>query len=195
VEEPVAPAVDPTHSPEPTAEPVEAPPVEAPTPREALAPGANLTPDQIQAIASAILAASNGGGASDARQPSPLKPSGVKAGDRCWFRIAPDGMVYAGIPVERGRVIALHGANDDKLVRLGYLVPLKTSDRTVRCGRCDAEFTAEMFLRAHGDAQHGERRELSPEEEDRRLQAADAKITSETPPFWENTLASQGIES
>lgn len=57
--------------------------------------------------------------------------------------------------LDRGQVIILERlANDEKLVRLGYLEPLSENVETYTCAECGAEFIGEPERRGHGDRRH-----------------------------------------
>lgn len=62
---------------------------------------------------------------------------------------------YGGKDLDRGQKIALTGlVNDQKLNRLGYIVPLLPTDKLFPCRYCDAEFVDLNTLNAHGDKRH-----------------------------------------
>lgn len=110
--------------------------------------------------------------------------------------------VYCRIPHEympgkklmQGQVVPLAGAvNDEKLVRLGYLVKYDKSvhGALVQCGKCGEQFIGGNFLQGHGDKIHPMReRGLTPMQEDQQATQQDERILKQTPPFLEKTAAS-----
>lgn len=84
---------------------------------------------------------------------SPPSP-GVR---RCWARWP---MEY-GTPsrdVDRGQEVMLAGErNDEKLLRLGYVVEAQSSERGVVCGPCGAKFRTDADRDYHGRKRHRDR--------------------------------------
>lgn len=72
-----------------------------------------------------------------------------------WARRAFD---YSDATLDRGQIIALAGArNDRKLDRLGYIVALRKTDQVFPCRHCEAQFVDLNTLNAHGDRRHADR--------------------------------------
>lgn len=65
---------------------------------------------------------------------------------------------YNGRPADRGLLLTLDGApNDEKLIRLGYLVKVERPrklEQYPRCGTCGQGFVTDQALTAHGDKWH-----------------------------------------
>lgn len=62
---------------------------------------------------------------------------------------------YAGKPLDRGQIFELTGqANDEKLVRLGYVMTLNPRDPVSNCGRCGAKFIGDDYRDGHGKIRH-----------------------------------------
>lgn len=69
---------------------------------------------------------------------------------------------YEGAELDRGQLVALIGArNDKKLDRLGYVIALRRTDQVFPCRHCPAQFVDLNTLNAHGDRRHGA--ELRPD--------------------------------
>lgn len=65
---------------------------------------------------------------------------------------------YNDLSLDRGQVVALTGArNDKKLDRLGYVVALRKTDQVFPCRHCDAQFVDLNTLNAHGERRHADR--------------------------------------
>lgn len=65
---------------------------------------------------------------------------------------------YDGKDLDRGQVIALAGqVNDQKLNRLGYIVPLVPTDKLFPCRYCPAKFVDLNTLNAHGAKRHADK--------------------------------------
>ncbi len=88
----------------------------------------------------------------------------------------PNGL-YGGMPADRGLVIRLRGAiNDEKLVRIEYILPLLPGTETSECGKCGNEFKDMQCRDAHVKKRHTPARirvrnieDLSPQERQRML--------------------------
>lgn len=93
--------------------------------------------------------------------------------------------------LDRGQVISLLGArNDETLVRLAYFA--EYTGETAVCSVCGAEFVGEPERTAHGNKRHSERdRDLSPAEEDARLEREERMLEQTAPLNLENTKASR----
>jgi len=95
--------------------------------------------------------------------------------------------------IDRGQVFDLQGCvNDEKLLRLGYVVSAPKRATVVQCGTCGAEFITDEGLAAHGRERHATTRSLTPREEDDR---ADKKLAIEdeiAPLDLTKTAASRG---
>lgn len=62
---------------------------------------------------------------------------------------------YEGDDLDRGQVVAFTNArNDEKLIRLGYVLSLLPKDRPLPCRYCKAEFIDLNTLNAHGEKRH-----------------------------------------
>ena len=73
---------------------------------------------------------------------------------------------YDHLDLDRGQVFDAHGAiNDEKLERLGYMVPFKRGTDVFKCAECGAEFWGELERRGHFEKRHLAR-ELNPVEAD-----------------------------
>lgn len=72
-----------------------------------------------------------------------------------WARRAFD---YNDAPLDRGQVVALAGArNDKKLDRLGYVTALRRTDQVFPCRHCAAQFVDLNTLNAHGSRRHSDK--------------------------------------
>lgn len=93
--------------------------------------------------------------------------------------------------LDRGEVFELSGLpNDEKLVRLGFAVEYTDKGGTSDCGDCGKRFIGDAERAAHGSDRHRER-DLSPEEEESRIERRDRMLETSAPIFWENTKATQ----
>lgn len=101
----------------------------------------------------------------------------------------------AGAPIDRGQLIELSGLiNDEKLVRLGYVVQASKGIAIVQCGVCAAKFTTDESLATHGRERHVSR-SMTPEAEDKR-EAARQKLEDEVSPLdLTKTAASRGVST
>jgi hypothetical protein len=80
------------------------------------------------------------------------------------FRIRRGGSWhYNGHPSDPGLLLTLDGAvNDEKLIRLGFLAPVRNAqkiEKYPRCGECGEYFETEQERTAHGDRRHAARPE------------------------------------
>lgn len=65
---------------------------------------------------------------------------------------------YAGQNLDRGQVFELIGAiNDEKLVRMEYIVELGSRAETYECSECGSQFVEMGMRTAHGNKRHGPR--------------------------------------
>lgn len=65
---------------------------------------------------------------------------------------------YAGLDLDRGQVVSFRGlVNDEKLIRLGYVLSLLPKDRPHKCRYCPAQFIDLSTLDAHGKKRHAEK--------------------------------------
>jgi hypothetical protein len=72
-----------------------------------------------------------------------------------WSRRA---IEYCGLELDRGQVIALTGArNDKKLDRLGYITALRKTDEVYPCRHCAGQFVDLNTLNAHGARRHADK--------------------------------------
>jgi len=98
----------------------------------------------------------------------------------------------AGEPLDRGQLFDLAGMiNDEKLIRLNYVVAAPKNVSIVQCGYCGAEFITDETLNAHGRYRHRPQPtdpRLQDEREDRR-----EKLENELAPLHlDKTAASRG---
>lgn len=62
---------------------------------------------------------------------------------------------YLNQDLDRGQVVAFTGArNEEKLIRLGYVLSLLPKDETFPCRYCAARFIDLNTLNAHGEKRH-----------------------------------------
>ena len=102
------------------------------------------------------------------------------------------GYDYAGKPIDRGQVLQLIGAlNDEKLIRLGYVVLLERGGELYRCAVCGAEFIGIAERTGHGDLRHRERF-LDADEEDRLDERLEQRQEQIAPLYLDKTKAAQG---
>ncbi len=67
---------------------------------------------------------------------------------------------YSGQDLDRGQIVAMTGAiNDEKLIRLGYVLSVLPDDRPHACRFCPARFIDLETLNAHGAKRHRDRDE------------------------------------
>lgn len=98
-------------------------------------------------------------------------------------------MGYAGTDLDRGQVFTPVGAiNDEKLERLGYMVPLDASIQTHTCAECGAEFTGIGERQGHGDKRH-RAASLNPFEEDQRAEREERMLQQAAPLYLDKTAA------
>lgn len=66
---------------------------------------------------------------------------------------------YCGQTLDRGQVVNMQGAaNDEKLLRLGYITPVNEKNpKLLECGVCGARFLDDAARSAHGRRRHPER--------------------------------------
>ena len=99
---------------------------------------------------------------------------------------------YSRQELDVGQVITLAGApNDEKLVRLGYLVELDPRAETHRCAECGQDFSTFGARDAHGSRRHRPRAAMDPLEEDAAAEREERVLDREAPLYLEKTLASQ----
>jgi hypothetical protein len=95
--------------------------------------------------------------------------------------------------LDRGQVVPLLGVqNDEKLVRLGYLMKLDARADVADCGECPARFVGDAERAAHGSERHRERDD-NPLSEDERAERRERRLEQEAPLFVENSKASRQI--
>lgn len=100
-------------------------------------------------------------------------------------------MGYAGTDLDRGQIFTPAGApNDEKLERLGYMVPVDRSALTYTCAECGAEFVGEGERRGHGDKRHY-RAPLNPFEEDQRAEREERMLQQTAPLYLDQTAAAR----
>lgn len=105
---------------------------------------------------------------------------------RCYAR-RPFG--YDGKELDRGQVFMVVGApNDEKLGRLGFMVPLEGRVQLYTCAECGAEFVGEPERRGHGDKRHLSR-PLSPFEEDQRAEREERFLQQAAPLHLDRSAA------
>jgi hypothetical protein len=95
--------------------------------------------------------------------------------------------------IDRGQVLELEGlVNDEKLVRLGYVSLINKRATIVTCGKCGAQFVTDEALATHGRDRHAPPRQLTPQEEDQRVEARH-KLEDELSPLnLDKTAAARG---
>lgn len=72
-----------------------------------------------------------------------------------WARRAFD---YLGESLDRGQIVSLQGAlNDKKLDRLGYITALRRTDQVFPCRYCASQFVDLNTLNAHGAKRHSDK--------------------------------------
>lgn len=72
-----------------------------------------------------------------------------------WVRWA---ATYWGVDCDRGQVLAAAPMHDDnKLLRLKYLVPVSPTDQPTPCRNCGERFIDLSLLNAHGDKRHSKK--------------------------------------
>jgi len=93
---------------------------------------------------------------------------------------------------DRGQVVDLCGSrNDEKLIRLGYVMPLSKRTKTTQCGRCGGEFVSDETLNSHGRERHPDR-SLSPAEIERLAESRAEREDKISPLRLDQTAASRG---
>lgn len=100
---------------------------------------------------------------------------------------------YAGTDLDRGQILTLTGArNDDKLTRLGYLDAYNGKVRDlVECTECGAKFISHDARIAHHEKRHRDR-ELTPHQEDSRIDREEKMLEAVAPLHLDQTAASRG---
>ncbi len=99
---------------------------------------------------------------------------------------------YVGHAFEQGQIVQLVGApNDEKLVRLGYVVELESRVTSYECAKCGAAFTSIEARTAHGRKRHPDR-ELTPDEEDEREEREERMLEQVAPLYLDKTKAAMG---
>lgn len=97
---------------------------------------------------------------------------------------------YGEQSLDRGQVFQLGGqVNDEKLIRLGYVLPLERGAERYQCAECGAEFVGIAERTAHGRDRHSGRI-LSPEEEDRAIDRRERMLQEIAPLNLDKTAAS-----
>lgn len=104
---------------------------------------------------------------------------------------------YGDKQVDRGQVLELLGLrNDEKLIRLGFVLELRRGEHICPCGVCGAQFVGDNELNAHGAMRHANRfQQLSPEEEDRQLDRQEKMLEQVAPLYLDKTAASAADHS
>lgn len=98
---------------------------------------------------------------------------------------------YDSRVLDWGQVFTLQGTpGDERLERLGYIVPLDKGVPTVTCGECGAEFTGDTQRTAHGRKRHAFAA-LDPEAEDAAADRAERQAVTMTPLLVENSAAAR----
>lgn len=101
---------------------------------------------------------------------------------------------YGDEELDRGQVIEVQGfRNDEKLLRLGYLMEVPKNTVLKECGECGAKFIEEGLRNAHYERQHEIKHPLTPEEEDDLEEREERKLNEVAPLFLDKTKASLGI--
>jgi len=93
--------------------------------------------------------------------------------------------------LDRGQVFELEGAaNDEKLVRLGYVAELSRDVRPVECGECGAKFVDESMRGGHGNKRHVDRFAKSEAELEAEADSEERRMNTLAPLDLEKTAAS-----
>lgn len=98
------------------------------------------------------------------------------------------------VDCDRGQVIALVPLkDDDRLLRIEYLVPVTSTDRPFPCRVCSARFIDQKALANHGEKRHRERA-LDPDSPEaiRRLERDQRRLEQEVPLNLDKTEANRG---
>lgn len=96
---------------------------------------------------------------------------------------------YNGAELFRGQFFTLAGSrNDEKLIRLGYVVPVEDGDTGYECGKCGRVFIDLGSRDGHGKMAH-RKRELTPEEEDREMDHQEKLLEQIAPLNLDKTAA------
>lgn len=98
---------------------------------------------------------------------------------------------YDSRRLDWGQVFTLQGTpGDERLERLGYIVPLDKSASTCTCGECGAEFVGDTQRTAHGRKRHA-LTALTPDQEDADADRAERQAMAMTPLHLEHSAAAQ----
>jgi hypothetical protein len=101
------------------------------------------------------------------------------------------GKEYGGMPLDRGQVFTLKGlANDERLVRLGFIAPFK-GGQPVECSDCGLPFATPADLANHGEIRHQVRRAMTPVCEPQQPGESDLDFERRKDEFARQVLASE----
>ena len=96
---------------------------------------------------------------------------------------------YNGAELFRGQFFTLAGSrNDEKLLRLGYILPVDESETGYECGACGRLFIDLGSRDGHGKMAH-RNRELTPREEDQQIDQQERLLETIAPLNLDKTAA------
>lgn len=99
---------------------------------------------------------------------------------------------YGGTDYDRGQCMTLRKLkNDEKLTRLGYIAEFAIDTVLKQCGECGEWFIDEGSRAGHFQTRHQEARELTPMEEDQKLDEDERQINEVAPVFFDKTKATR----
>ena len=91
-------------------------------------------------------------------------------------------MLYAGVDYDQGQLITLINAqNDERLVRLGYVVEAPEGLKPVTCRKCPGKFVDEGARDRHGRSRHDPKPVLSAKQEDEAAEREEQRLNREAP--------------
>lgn len=101
---------------------------------------------------------------------------------------------YGDVMLSPGQVVELGGfSNDEKLIRLGYLEPVKGKVSPLQCRLCGGQFLDEGFRDRHGKSAHPSR-PMSPQEEDAAMEREAKMLEQVAPLYLDKTAESRGVK-
>ena len=99
---------------------------------------------------------------------------------------------YGRLALDQGQIIHMAGApNDEKLIRLGYVIELESRTTSYECAKCGASFTSIEARSGHGRKRHPDR-DLTPDEEDERDEREERMLEQVAPLYLDKTKAAMG---
>jgi hypothetical protein len=101
---------------------------------------------------------------------------------------------YGSEMLSPGQVVELGGfLNDEKLIRLGYLEPVKGKVNPLPCRVCGAKFLDDGYRDRHGAKAHGPK-PADPREEDAAIER-EARLLNEVAPLYlDKTAEARGVK-